>query len=266
MKNAVLNRLPGDNPWQLRYYEEIDSTNTKAKELAREGAPHGTVVLARRQSAGRGRLGRQFQSPGGMGVYLSVILRYPVAATQVMHLTCAVGVAMADAVERLCEVRPGLKWINDLVCGGKKLGGILTELSVSPQTGLLEYAVVGVGINCLQKKEDFSPELQDMAVSLTTVCSKPVAPDAMAAEMILALQRMDGRLFSEQTTLMEQYRKDCITLGKQVRLVQGDTEHTGIARDVDIAGGLVVDFSDGTRKTVNSGEVSVRGLYGYTDL
>lgn len=265
MKTAVLSRLPGDNPWQLRYYDEIDSTNTKAKELAREGAPHGTVVLARRQSAGRGRLGRQFQSPEGKGVYLSVILRYPVPATQVMHLTCAVGVAMADAVERLCAIRPGLKWINDLVVDGKKLGGILTELSVSSQTGLLEYAVVGIGINCLQEKEDFTPDLQDMAVSLTTVCGKPVTPDAMAAEMILSLQRMDGKLFSEQTALMEQYRRDCITLHKQVRLVQGDTEQTGIARDVDAAGGLVVDFPDGTRKTVNSGEVSVRGLYGYTD-
>ncbi len=265
MKNAVLNRLPGNFPWQIRYYETLDSTNTRAKELARSGAPHGTVVLSRSQSAGRGRLGRSFQSPEGAGVYLSVILRYPAAPQQVMHLTCAAGVAMADAVQRLCGIRPGLKWINDLVCGGKKLGGILTELSVSPQTGLLEYAVVGIGINCLQKPGDFAPELQGLAVSLSTVCERPVLPDAMAAEMILALQQMDKSLLMQQNAIMEKYRSDCITLHKQVRILQADREQTGFARDVDAAGALVVELPDGKCITVNSGEVSVRGLYGYTD-
>ena len=148
----VKDRLPGDHPWQdqILCFDTIDSTNTRAKLLAAQGAPHGTVLLADTQTAGRGRLGRSFQSPGGMGIYMSVLLRPKCRPEKLMHLTCAAAVAACDAVEKVCGLRPGIKWTNDLISGKRKLAGILTELSLSPATGLLDYAVIGIGINCHQ--------------------------------------------------------------------------------------------------------------------
>ena len=133
MKQSILDRLPSDHPWRdlLQVHEALDSTNTHARELARQGAAAGTVIIAQTQSAGRGRLGRSFHSPGDTGLYFSLILRPDCKPEQLMHLTCAAAVAACDAVERSCGLRPGIKWINDLTLEGKKLGGILTELSFS---------------------------------------------------------------------------------------------------------------------------------------
>ena len=149
MQNALIAALGKDFHWaqHLHYYESVTSTNLLAKEMAAKGAPHGTVLLASHQTAGRGRLGRSFQSPEHAGVYMSVILRPNCPPAQLMHLTCAVAVAMCDAVDLCAKVRPGIKWTNDLVVGNKKLGGILTALCVGA-AGTVDWAIVGIGINC----------------------------------------------------------------------------------------------------------------------
>lgn len=265
MQESIISHLPAGFPWEDRiaYFETIDSTNTRAKALAAEGAPHGTVLIAGQQTAGRGRLGRTFQSPGGMGVYLSVILRPNCLPEQLMHLTCAAAVAMCDAVEEAAGFRPGIKWTNDLVVGGKKLGGILTELSVASQTGFVQYAIVGIGINCCQKATDFAPDLQDMAISLSAAAGVSIDRGAVAAAMIRALHRMDSSLLTQKATAMQAYRADCITLGREVVLLRGEEKRYGKALSVDENGGLVVAFRDGEVQTVTSGEVSVRGMYGY---
>jgi len=265
MLDSILSYLPAAFPWKDRiaYFETIDSTNTRAKALAAEGAPHGTVLIAGQQTAGRGRLGRSFQSPGNMGVYLSVILRPECPPEQLMHLTCATAVAMCNAVEEAAGLRPGIKWTNDLVIGRKKLGGILTELSVSPQTGLVQYAVVGIGINCSQKKSDFPSDLQDIAISLTTAVGYPVSQASVAAAMIRELHRMDSILLTQKDAIMQAYRQDCITLGQDIVLLRGEEKRYGTAVSLDDDGGLVVAFRDGEVGTVTSGEVSVRGMYGY---
>ena len=151
MKQKILSYLPGDHPWQnyLKYYDCLPSTNNTAKELAIAGAPEGTVVIAGRQTAGRGRLGRSFHAPEHLGLYFSVILRPNCKPEDLMHLTCCVGVAMCNAVEKAAGIRPQIKWINDLIVNRRKLGGILTELSVGAD-GYVEYAIVGIGINCCQ--------------------------------------------------------------------------------------------------------------------
>ena len=152
MDNSSIEKLLGDHPWAhtVRVLDTVDSTNNLAKQQARQGIPAGTVLIADRQSAGRGRLGRTFLSPGGVGIYFSVILRPACRPQALMHLTCASAVSMADAVERACGFRPGIKWTNDLVVGSKKICGILTELSVDPATGLVDYAVVGT-CTCFQE-------------------------------------------------------------------------------------------------------------------
>lgn len=252
----------GSCPWQVQVFEEVTSTNTLLKELGRQGAPAGTVLVADRQTGGRGRLGRTFLSPGGVGVYLSALIRPDCAPRSLMHLTCAVAVAMCDAVENAFGFRPGIKWTNDLVVGKKKLGGILTELSVDAGTGLVSYAVIGIGINCNHRPEDFPPELRDIAVSLKTVTGKAVEISRLAAALITALYAMDQTLLSGRDAMMARYRADCVTLGQQVRVIGQETRNA-TALDVDQAGGLVVRYENGDIETVSSGEVSVRGLFGY---
>ena len=261
MKQSILDRLPSDHPWRdlLQVHERLDSTNTHARELARQGAAAGTVIIARAQSAGRGRLGRSFHSPADTGLYFSLILRPDCKPEQLMHLTCAAAVAACDAVERSCGLRPGIKWINDLTLQGKKLGGILTELSFSTD-GRVSSAVIGIGINV--KKESFPRELQPIACSLADFAPQPEL-SALAAELMLSLEEMSRCLLSDRAGLMDRYRKDCITTGRQVRIIGADSIRAGLAEAIQDDGSLQVLFDDGQRKTVNSGEVSVRGLWDY---
>lgn len=245
----------------IHRFDSLDSTNTCAKTMAIAGAPHGTAILADHQTAGRGRLGRSFHSPAGVGIYMSIILRPDCPPTQLMHLTCAAAVAVCDAVESVLGFRPGIKWINDLVADGRKLAGILTELSINPQTGLVDFAIVGIGLNCNQQPEDFPPELRSMACSAAMITGQSIDRDRLTGEIIIALNKLD---LSEKCQIMSRYRQDCLTLGKEVTLIRGDDRRHGIALDIDDNGGLIVQFPEGYRETVDSGEVSVRGLYGYT--
>ncbi len=265
MKERIFNMLPAECPWRdtLHWYKSTDSTNTRAKALAKAGAPHGTPVLAGTLSAWRGRIVRSFQSPAGACVYLSVILRPGCTPAELMHLTCAAGVAMCEAVEAAAGITADLKWINDLVWQRKKLGGILTELAIDPTNGLVEYAVVGIGINCLQKSTDFPPEIADIATSLSLAAGYRIDPAALAAQMILALSRMVPLLLPQKQEIMSTYRSRCITLGQPVKVLRGEAGVPAQAVDMDDDGGLIVAFADGHTETVNSGEVSVRGFYGY---
>lgn len=262
-----LNSLPYGHPWreQIQYFDCIPSTNDLAKQLVQRGAPHGTVLLADSQSAGRGRMGRSFLSPSGHGIYMSVLLRQHCKPEELMHLTCATAVALCDALEQSCGIRPGIKWTNDLVCHARKLAGILTELCLDPATGLVDYAIVGIGINCTQKTEDFPLQLQSVASSLAAVTGKNIDREQVASAVLEHLSQMDARLRSQKDTILAQYRRDCITLGKDISLLRGDNVQYGHALDITDDGALLVRFSDGSTAAVNSGEVSVRGMYGYVE-
>ena len=265
MKNEILSILSPGHPWgqKLICFDSIGSTNTAARELAKQGAPSGTVLIADRQTGGRGRMGRTFHSPGGLGLYFSLILRPQCHAAELMHLTCAVAVASCEAVEDATGLRPGIKWTNDLVHGTKKLGGILTELGLKPD-GTVDYAIVGIGINCCHTPEDFPDDIRTIAASLAMVTGTPVDRSRLAAALMEALYRMNGRLLTGVDAMLEHYRADCITLGQEISLVRSDgIIRYGTAVDIDREGGLVVRFPDGSLETVTSGEVSVRGMYGY---
>lgn len=263
MRETILSLLPPDYPWgqELIYFPEIESTNTELKNLARGGAPEGTTLIALRQSGGRGRMGRSFQSEEG-GVYLSLLLRPNCRADELMHLTCAVAVSMCDAVEEACGLRPGIKWTNDLVYGKQKLGGILTELGFDAQ-GNVSWCVLGIGINCTQSREDFLPELRDIAASLSMVSGKPVSSALLAAKMLEKLHNMSQILLNERDSIIESYRERCVTLGQEISLLRSETVRHGKAMDITENGALIVEFQDGSIEIVGSGEVSVRGMYGY---
>lgn len=257
MKEKILSLLPDSFPWRenVYYFDEIESTNTRAKEMASAGAPHGTVLMADTQTGGRGRTGRSFLSPAGTGIYLSVILRPACAAQELMHLTCAVGVAVCDAIESVCKIRPGIKWINDLVLSGKKLGGILTELSLD-STGKVDYAVVGIGINVSSTPDGVA----EIATSLWEA-GYPIDRNALIAAILVRFEQMSENLADH--SIIEQYRKDCLTIGQEICVIRPEGVLYGKALDIDAQGGLLVLYSDGKLQTVSSGEVSIRGMYGY---
>lgn len=251
----------------LQCFDELDSTNLRAKQLALAGAPDGAVVTADCQTAGRGRMDRSFQSPRGKGVYLTALLRPDLPPERLLPVTAMAGVAVCDAVEELCGVRPGLKWPNDPVLGGKKLCGILTELSLEGETGRVQYLVLGIGVNVGQTAGDFTPEVAEMATSLAMALGRSVSRPALAAAEIRALDRLYADLLAGNLApYLAACRRDCVNLGKTVQLISPDgTRETARALDIDDDFSLVVRGSAGEVKTVRSGEVSVRGMYGYTE-
>ena len=175
-------------------------------------------------------------------------------------------VAACDAVERTCGVRPQIKWTNDLVLNGKKLSGTLTELSLEGESGALQYAVIGIGVNCNNASEDFPPELRDVATSLYLETGKRVQRAALAAALIEELDKLYAALQSGDTaSYLTAYRRDCLTLGREVQLLWQDVKEKVTALDVDEQFGLVVRHEDGRVETIRTGEVSVRGLYGYVE-
>ena len=265
MKERILSLVSPEYPWKEHFHwvEETGSTNDDLKALARQGAPHGTVLIADRQSGGHGRMGRSFHSPGGVGIYFSILLRPQCSPGELMHLTCAAAVAMCDAVEQATGLRPGIKWTNDLVHGKRKLGGILTELGLSAK-GSVDYAIIGIGINCCQREEDFAEDIRSIAASLSMVTGKETDRALVAAAMMEQLYRMDQNLLTGKARMLHRYRENCITIGQEVSLLRvGEAVRHGRAVGMDDNGALLVEFADGTTEAVNSGEVSVRGMYGY---
>ncbi len=251
--------MPALNDKEIREYfpnagwlltaQELPSTNTVAKELAQKGVPEGSLVIARRQTGGRGRLGRSFESPEG-GIYLSLILRPEGTLEQCTMLTMAAAVGVCRAMERELGISPGIKWVNDLYLNGKKICGILTE-GAAAGSGL-KYAVAGVGIN--YQTPPFTGELADKAGSLYPEATPPITLSAMAgavaAEMLKACRSFEsGEIYRE-------YKGRSLLIGRRVGLPDG---RQATAMDVTREGRLLVELENGERLALNSGEVSVTG-------
>ncbi len=246
----------------LLCYESIDSTNSLIKRLALEGAAEGTVAIANRQTAGRGRLGRSFQSPPDTGIYLSFLLRPRVRPDQAVNLTACTAVALCEAIETVCALRPQIKWTNDVLLNSRKICGILTEMSVEGESGALQYIVVGIGVNVNQTLADFPDEIRSMAGSIRMATDAPCDRGRLAAEIINAMDRMYAQ-WHNGVWDVAQYRADCATVGREVHILRSGTKRKAFAEAVDDNFALIVRYEDGTQETIFSGEVSVRGLEGY---
>lgn len=242
--------------------DSIDSTNTHLMSLAAQGAEEGLVVMADRQTAGRGRRGRSFQSTEGLGLYLSVLVRPNIPAIDAPELTAWTAVAVCDGIQAACGKRPQVKWINDLIANGRKLGGILTELALNPD-GTLSHVVVGIGINVKHRRKDFDPELQDMATSLAQWLDREVDRNELADHILTALDEMYHHLPHDRAEFLSRYRSDCVTLGRNVRVLSADRATPAVAEDIDEHFRLQVRYEDGSTAVLNAGEVSVRGLWDY---
>lgn len=249
--------------WEV--LESVDSTNSACRRLALEGAEDGTVVMADCQTAGRGRRNRSFQSPAGRGLFLSILWRPGCTPDKLLPLTALSAVAVYRAVERVCGLNLRIKWPNDLVLHGKKLGGILTEMALEGESGLVSHAVVGIGLNVHHLPSDFEGQVRDIATSLDMELDGRVCRGKLAAALLEELDYLRGEVLFAPEKWLEPYRAACLNIGQTVQLIRGETRERVEAVAVDRQFGLVVRHENGELETVRSGEVSVRGLYGYAE-
>ena len=234
-------------------HDRLDSTNTRAKLLAAQGAPHGYLVCADSQSSGRGRFGRAFFSPERSGVYISYILRPTLPAERAVMITSMAAVAVARAIETVADVDVKIKWVNDLYINERKVCGILCEAGMDFESGQLEYAVLGIGVNVARM--DFPPELQDIATSIGNACGEDVSRSRLIAEISNQLEALYGQL--DSCAFMAESRARSNVIGRDVVVMRGDDRYVAHAVDIDDQGRLVIETPAGVRR-VGSGEISLR--------
>ena len=243
----------GPYPAPVQMYDTLESSNRTAKLLAVDGAPHGTLVLTAHQSAGRGRLGRSFESPAGKGVYLSVLLRPALPAASAQAATIGAAVAVCRAVQTLCGLELGIKWVNDLYYHGKKVCGILTEAGTGLETGQLEWLVVGIGLNLTTTAADWPPELAAKAGSLYPGGPAPVSRAALAGAIARELLALCPAF-----DCLNEYRARCFVPGHWVTVCTAAETYAARALAIDDAGRLVVQRENGRREALRCGEVTTR--------
>jgi BirA family biotin operon repressor/biotin-[acetyl-CoA-carboxylase] ligase len=246
---------------RLECYDVIGSTNTAAMGLAEEGAPHGTLVLADKQESGKGRRGRSWEMPQGVAIAMSFVLKpVDLLPENAPMLTLVSAMAVAAAIRQESGLPAQIKWPNDIVLDGKKVCGILTEMST--QIDYINHIVVGIGINV--HNEQFPEELSDRATSLYLESGKRYSRAALVEAVCEQFEHYYGIFMETQdlSALREEYDQSLVNLNRQVRVLDPRGEYDGIAAGINEKGALLVDTPDGI-KPVDSGEVSVRGIYGY---
>lgn len=239
--------------WTNEVWDTVDSTNARALALAADGAPEGVIVAARQQTAGRGRLGRAWVSPLDTGLYMSFILRPNLAPTALPLISIAAGVAAACAVEKTCGMRAGLKWVNDVVHRGKKIGGILCEMQNPPAV------VLGIGINLRLHPNEMPEEIRERADSIENITANPVDTNVMAAALCLEVERVYAQLMSnDRQSVLQQWKNYSATLGRHINAFYGTETTRGKAVDLAENGALVIETDEGERIVLHAGEVTIR--------
>ena len=240
-------------PNRIFALKTVNSTNSYAKNLALEHAnQHETLVIADTQTAGRGRLGREFFSPPESGIYMSIILKSENIALPPSHLTVAAGVAVCRVLKDICPSTPSIKWVNDIFLEGKKVCGILAEGILDPDTKLQKDVVVGIGLNVFTKSEVFPGKLNQIAGS--------IFPQGITRNEITAKILMQFRSLYQSasvSSLIDEYKRYSLVLGKHIDFSADGKSFKGIAKDINNDGNLVVLLDNGKEMTLNSGEVSL---------
>lgn len=287
-KESIAKKL--NTNWAARnliYKDETGSTNDDARELAQDGAPHGTLVVADRQITGRGSRGRSWETPQGTNIAMSLVIRPDAPPDRISMLTLIMGLSIAEGIEDalimandkdlskstkvyfagqiIAEVRnfPQIKWPNDIVIAGKKICGILTELHMKPDN-TIDDVVIGVGINV--NMEEFPEDIKDIAGSILSTTGVRLRRSQVIA---CCMKRFEEnyekyRQHYDLTLLLDQYEMRLINRHKLVKVLDPKGEFEAIAHGITKTGALVVSNEEGEEFEINAGEVSVRGLYGYT--
>ena len=246
---------------RLFFFDKVDSTNNKAKQLAEAGEPDGTLVVAETQCAGKGRRGRQWLSPKGTGIWMSLVLRPEITPGQAAMLTLVAALAVSEGIAVATGLKTGIKWPNDIVMNGKKLCGILTEMNT--EMGDINYVVVGIGINV--NTQDFPDDIKSTATSLALEGKQPVKRSRLIHTILQAWEQYYAVYLqtADLTGLMQEYNDRLVNCNRQVTVLKPEGSYAGISYGIDRLGRLLVEKGDKTVEVVMSGEVSVRGIYGY---
>ena len=246
---------------KIIYYEQLDSTNTEIVRLAAEGSVHGTVVVADAQTAGKGRRGRQWESPAGENIYMSILLRPDCVPDRAPMLTLVMAYSVAKVIRELGFEDVQIKWPNDLVLAGKKICGILTEMQLKGSE--IDYVVVGVGINV--NTSAFPEELKNTATSLYLESGRKLGREGIVESVVEHFDKAYRQFLETQDLefLREEYNDMLVNVDKEVRVLEPGNEYTAYAQGINSEGELLVRTKEGEEKCIYAGEVSVRGIYGY---
>lgn len=241
---------------KIQIYKVLESTNKTAKEMAVAGAEHGTVIISDCQTKGRGRYSRNFFSPSGGGLYMSIVLR-----PEVLHfenptsVTAFAAVSVCEAIESISNKVPKIKWVNDIFIDGKKVCGILTEAVTDFESGGLEWVVLGIGINVYIRAEDFPGDLQSSATSVFPDGKTPGMRNKLSAEIINKI--LGFKTSPSEKEIFEKYKKRLMILGKEITVIQNQTEYKATAIDVDSVGHLIVKNENGEIINLSSAEIRI---------
>lgn len=246
---------------QVAFFEETDSTNNEIRRLAEQGAPHGTLAVAERQLGGKGRRGRVWTSPAGVGIWMSMLLRPQIDPMAASMLTLVMALSTRRGIEKATGLKSEIKWPNDLVLNKKKICGILTEMSTELME--IQYVIPGTGINVNQM--EFPDDIKATATSLRIESGKIQKRSEIIAAIMEAFEGYYDTFIETQdmSGLIEEYNANLVNLGNEVCVLDPAGEYRGVSEGINKEGALLVRLSDGTLKEIISGEVSVRGVYGY---
>ena len=252
----LLPRIKGALWKELLVYDTVDSTNDLAMSLAaREDINPGTVIIADRQTRGKGRLGRIWESPGGMNIYMSLVIRPELAPRDATMLTVLAAVAGARTIQKTGNIPVTIKWPNDLVIADRKLGGILTEVRADPDR--INLAVIGIGINVNMLPAEFPEELRAIATSVRSAAGHPAARNDIIIQLLGEVEHWYGILKTEgKKPLLHAWRKDSSTLGRKVRITIGKKTICGIADDIDDSGMLLIRMQSGEYRNISAGDIT----------
>ena len=240
---------------EIEILESVDSTNTLLKDRAMHGAPHGKVVIALSQTAGRGRMGRSFYSPEGSGLYISILLRPEMTASDALMLTPMTAVACLRALRASGCEGAGIKWVNDILISGKKAAGILVE-GAPDGCGGISYAVVGIGINLVSPEGGFPEPIKNIACGAFDGISGKIDRDRLVSDLLCEFFSFYSRL--PNTEFMKEYRAESCIVGKSVTLTDGECRYSGIVSDIDCGARIVLSCEDGETRVFGSGEATLK--------
>ena len=243
------------------YYDETDSTNNQAKAYGEKGEAHGTLFVADMQAAGKGRRGRVWVSPAGSSIYMTILLHPDVLTTKAPQLTLVMAMAVAEGIRKVTGLETKIKWPNDIIVNGRKVCGILTEMST--EIDYINYVVIGDGINVNQ--ETFPEEIRDTATSLKIETGSSVRRSVLIATIMECFEQFYEVFMTTEdlSGLQERYNAMLVNLGREVRVLEPGNEYEAHALGINRTGELIVRTVDGQEKEIYAGEVSVRGVYGY---
>lgn len=253
LQKNILSFVEKQNYYNIIVLETVNSTNTYTKRIALNNAPHATVVVADSQTNGRGRLGRDFFSPGGTGIYMSILIDPLKIKFPASLLTIAAGVAVCRTLTNICDSLPTIKWVNDIFMHGKKVCGVLAESVINSKINTPSYVIVGIGINVSTSAEAFPGKLNEIAGS---VFPKNITRNEIIAKLLDEFDNVCCN--TEIENLVDEYKKYSLVLEKKISFTKNGKAFNGIAKDINLDGNLVVVLEDGQEMILTSGEVSLR--------